>query len=128
MDVGTNAEVVIGNDQWLMACAGAAGPALEGGVAKMGMNAAPGVIDRVRIDPATQRFELSTIDNQPPHGICGSGLIDLAAHLYLSGMIDVRGKFIASACGQKLREKDGLQYLVVVPDEASATGNDLTIS
>lgn len=128
VDVGTNAEVVIGNDQWLMACAGAAGPALEGGVTKMGTNAAPGVIDRVGIDPGTHRFELSTIDNQPPRGICGSGLIDLAARLYLSGMIDIRGKFIADACGKKLREKDGVQHLVVVPGEESATGDDLTLS
>ena len=51
VDVGTNAEVVIGNRDWLMACAGAAGPALEGGVADMGMMAGPDVIDKVKIDP-----------------------------------------------------------------------------
>ena len=51
VDVGTNAEVVIGNREWLMACAGAAGPALEGGVADMGMMAGPGVIDKVKNRP-----------------------------------------------------------------------------
>jgi uncharacterized 2Fe-2S/4Fe-4S cluster protein (DUF4445 family) len=128
VDVGTNAEVVIGNDQWLMACAGAAGPALEGGVTKMGMNAAPGVIDRVRIDSATLEFEFSTIGNQPPRGICGSGLIDLAASLYLGGMVDIRGKFVADACGEKLTQQHDVPYLVVVPREKSATGSDLTLS
>jgi len=61
VDVGTNAEVVIGNRDWLMACAGAAGPALEGGVASMGMMAGPGVIDRVAVDPVTLEFEIRTI-------------------------------------------------------------------
>ena len=128
VDVGTNAEVVIGNDQWLMACAGAAGPALEGGVTKIGMNAAPGVIDRVRIDPQNRRFKVSTIDARPPKGICGSGLIDLAAHLYRSGMIDIRGKFVPQACDDRLHQEDGLIHLVIVPRESSATGSDLTIS
>ena len=128
VDVGTNAEVVIGNDQWLMACAGAAGPALEGGVTKMGMNAAPGVIDRVLIDPATQKIQFTTIEDQPPLGICGSGLIDLAAQLFLSDRVDVRGRFIADTCGEDLKEKDDIPYLVIVPGENTATGSDLTIS
>ena len=128
VDVGTNAEVVIGNDQWLMACAGAAGPALEGGVTKMGMNAASGVIDRVRINSTRQYFEFTTIEDQPPLGICGSGLIDLAAQLYLSGRVDIRGKFIADTCGENLKEMDEIPYLVIVPGEKSATGSDLTIS
>ena len=50
IDVGTNAEVVLGNQDWLIACAGAAGPALEGGVARMGMRAGPGAIEQVAID------------------------------------------------------------------------------
>ena len=61
VDVGTNAEVVLGNKEWLMACAGAAGPALEGGVTRMGMLAGPGVIDRIRIDSKSRRFNLHTI-------------------------------------------------------------------
>jgi uncharacterized 2Fe-2S/4Fe-4S cluster protein (DUF4445 family) len=53
VDVGTNAEVVVGNRDWLLACAGAAGPALESGVAKMGVLAGPGAIEAVKIDPQT---------------------------------------------------------------------------
>ncbi len=93
IDVGTNAEVVLGNRDWLIACAGAAGPALEGGVARMGMRAAPGAIEYVAIDPVTYALEVKTIDMVQARGLCGSGMIDLVAALYLARIIDVRGKF-----------------------------------
>ncbi|MBI5591341.1 MAG: DUF4445 domain-containing protein [Deltaproteobacteria bacterium] len=128
VDVGTNAEVVLGNKNWMIACAGAAGPALEGGAARMGMMAGPGVIDRVAIDPETRQMDIHTIEELSPVGICGSGLIDLAAHLFLCGMLDIRGKFVASACGSRLKEIDGLKHLVVVNQKDSATGRDLSIS
>jgi len=136
VDVGTNAEVVIGNREWLMACAGAAGPALEGGVADMGMMAGPGVIDRVVIDPVTREFEIRSIggtaadpsEEKGPVGICGSGLIDLVAQLFLAGMIDLRGKFVKATCGDRLVEVDGIRQLIVVPPESSGTGSALTLS
>jgi uncharacterized 2Fe-2S/4Fe-4S cluster protein (DUF4445 family) len=127
VDVGTNAEVVLGNKHWLMACAGAAGPALEGGVTRMGMMAGPGVIDRVVIDPETFAFDLHTIAEAPPKGICGSGLIDLAAQLFLTGMMDIRGRLVASVCKNRLVEKDGLHAIVIVPAKDSATGEDLWV-
>jgi uncharacterized 2Fe-2S/4Fe-4S cluster protein (DUF4445 family) len=128
VDVGTNAEVVVGNENWLIACAGAAGPALEGGMTKMGMLAGPGVVDRIAITPDTHQFDLHIIDGGPPKGICGSGIIDLAAALFLSEMIDIRGKFVPAVCGKHLKQIDGLEHLVVVPANKSATGSDLTIS
>ncbi len=128
VDVGTNAEVVLGNRNWLIACAGAAGPALEGGVTRMGMTAGPGVIDQISIDPDTYEFKIHTIDDKAPKGICGSGVIDLAAQLFLSGMVDIRGKLLPSRCGNRLKEKDGIKHFVVVPTKDSATGTDLTIS
>jgi uncharacterized 2Fe-2S/4Fe-4S cluster protein (DUF4445 family) len=128
VDVGTNAEVVLGNQQWLMACAGAAGPALEGGVTQMGVMAGPGVIDRIRIDPDDLQFDFRTIGNRAPIGICGSGLIDLAAQLFLAGMLDIRGKLVPEACGRRFREVDGMGCLVVVPALESAAGDDLSIS
>jgi uncharacterized 2Fe-2S/4Fe-4S cluster protein (DUF4445 family) len=128
VDVGTNAEVVLGNRDWLIGCAGAAGPALESGVTRMGMLAGPGVVDRVVIDPATGAFAVHAIEEKTPRGICGSGVIDLAAQLFLNGMIDLRGKLVAARCGGRLRVVDGMHHLVVVPAEQSATGEDLTIS
>ncbi len=119
---------MLGNKNWLVACAGAAGPALEGGVTKMGMMAGPGAIDRVSVNPETGLFSIHTIENLPPRGICGSGVIDLAAALFVSGMIDIRGKFVPEACKGRLREKDGLKHFVLVPADASEQGNDLSIS
>jgi uncharacterized 2Fe-2S/4Fe-4S cluster protein (DUF4445 family) len=128
VDVGTNAEVLLGNRHWLMACAGAAGPALEGGAARMGMPAGPGAIDRVRIEPGSKAFDIHTIDEEPARGICGSGLIDLAAQLFRAGMIDIRGRFEAAHCGERLVERDGVRHLVVVSAESSGTGEVLTLS
>ena len=128
VDVGTNAEVVLGNKNWLIACAGAAGPALEGGVTRMGMRAGPGVIDRIRVDPKTMEFNFRTIEDLPPKGICGSGVIDLAAQLYLTGMIDIRGKLVPAVCGSKIKTLDNLLHLVVIPAAKSAAGSDLTVS
>ncbi len=128
VDVGTNAEVVLGNRDWLMGCAGAAGPALEGGVAHMGMMAGPGVIDKVIADPETGEFAIRTIENKLPVGICGSGLIDLVAQLFLAGMIDLRGKYVEGRCGKRLKEVEGVNHFVLVFSQDSATGKDLTLS
>jgi uncharacterized 2Fe-2S/4Fe-4S cluster protein (DUF4445 family) len=128
VDVGTNAEVVLGNREWLIACAGAAGPALEGGATRMGMTAGPGVIDRVRIDPQTRSFDLHTIENLPPRGICGSGVIDLAAQLFTAGMIDVRGKFRPDTCGDRLQWRDGAAYLTIAWAEQAQAGRPLQVS
>lgn len=128
VDVGTNAEVVIGNRDWLVACAGAAGPALEGGVASMGMMAGPGVIDSVAIDSVTGEFRVRTIDGLPPVGICGSGMIDLVSQLYLAGMIDIRGKYVPEKCGDRIQEIDEVQHLTVVFSKDSGTGEALTLS
>jgi uncharacterized 2Fe-2S/4Fe-4S cluster protein (DUF4445 family) len=128
VDVGTNAEVVLGNKNWLIACAGAAGPALEGGVTRMGMAAGPGVIDQISLVTDTREFKIHTIDDLPPKGICGSGVIDLAARLFQAGMIDVRGKLVPAVCGPSVKKIDGQLHLVVVAAEGSDTGSDLTIS
>ncbi len=128
VDIGTNAEVAIGNCDWLMACAGAAGPALEGDVADMGMMAVPGVIDKVSIDPFTSEFNIRTIGDQPPIGICGSGLIDLVAQLFMTGMIDMSGKFVPDRCENRLIEIDGIKHIVIVFPEDTGGGEMLTLS
>ncbi|WP_461833871.1 ATP-binding protein, partial [Desulfothermus sp.] len=128
VDVGTNAEVVLGNSQWLVACAGAAGPALEGGVSKIGKQAAPGVIDKVKYDPIKKKFEYTTIENRPPIGICGSGMIDLAAELFVNGLLDIRGKFVRDREKSLFVEKDEILYLKLVDKNESGTGEDLLIS
>lgn len=116
IDVGTNAEVVLGGKDWLIACAGAAGPALEGGVARMGMRAASGAIEQVSIDRENWRLTWRSIADAPPVGICGSGLIDLAAELYLARIIDLRGKFQAEFVGQSEAQRQFVQERLVQHD------------
>lgn len=94
-DIGTNGELVIGNKDFLLCGAGAAGPALEGGVVHTGMRADAGAVDSVRIRGG--KIHVHVIGNSSgkisPKGICGSGIVDLIAELFLEGWIDIRGKF-----------------------------------
>ena len=117
VDIGTNGEMVLGGQEWLTACAGAAGPALEGGVARHGMRAEPGAVYQVRIDRETGRVEYGTVGGQQAVGICGSGLVDCLAELLLAGIINRAGKF-----------KDGRFEFVVVPAAESGTGADVTFT
>lgn len=120
VDVGTNAEVVFGNSEWLIGCAGAAGPALEGGVAQMGMVADEGAIEKVRIDPKTKAISYSLIGQGPPKGICGSGLIDLTAELFMAGLLDIRGKFnLKTPTDRWINLDDQPAYLLVPAEETS---------
>ncbi len=106
VDVGTNAEIVLGNRQRLLACSSPTGPAFEGAQISCGQRAAPGAIERVRIDPATlePRFKVIGCDlwsDDPGFaeatratgvtGVCGSGIIEVIAEMYLSGVINQDG-------------------------------------
>ena len=92
LDIGTNGELLIGNRDFMVAGAGAAGPALEGEVISTGMRAEPGAVDGVKI--RGDQVELSVIGNVAPKGICGSGIADMLSELYLEDILDFRGKFI----------------------------------
>ncbi|NOY54054.1 MAG: ATP-binding protein [Deltaproteobacteria bacterium] len=126
VDVGTNAEIVLGNREWLMVAAGAAGPALEGGVVRCGMRAADGAIESVRIDGESGESRCTVIGDVPPVGICGSGLIDLMAELFRTGVIDERGKFASE--GPFVVEKDGVKAYRVVPAEATGCGEEILLT
>ena len=106
VDVGTNAEIVLGNHQRLLACSSPTGPAFEGAQISCGQRAAPGAIERVRIDPATLEAKFKVIgcdlwSDEPGFneavarsgvtGICGSGIIEVIAEMYLAGIINQDG-------------------------------------
>lgn len=118
-DIGTNGEFILGNKEWLVACAGAAGPALEGGVTECGMRAEQGAIDHVYIDMvgSEPKVRYTTIGNLPARGICGSGLVDCIAELFLSGLINRGAQFT-----------DGRERFLLVDAEESGTGKDIFIS
>jgi len=92
LDIGTNGELLLGNAEFMIACACSAGPAFEGGDISSGMRASEGAIERVEVDKATGMCELSVIGNATPVGICGSGMISLVASLFETGWIDQAGR------------------------------------
>ena len=126
-DIGTNGELVLGNKDWMMAGAGAAGPALEGYISKYGMRAAPGAIDKVKINGEDLTY--TTIGNKKPVGICGSGIIDLLAQMRLGGWIDMAGNLEPSASRRIQYFPEAKEYgAVYATAEESATGQALYFS
>ena len=89
IDIGTNTEVSLANGGVVTAVSCASGPAFEGGHITYGMRAAPGAIERVRIKGDTVQYQ--TIDDAPPAGICGSGILDALAQMFLAGAVDEKG-------------------------------------
>ena len=106
IDIGTNGELVAGNSEFLLAGAGAAGPALEGGISRYGMRADMGAVDRVRIVDGT--LQIHTIGEAAPRGICGSGIVDLLAELFLSGWVDSMGQLNEGASNRIITVKNHL--------------------
>lgn len=101
-DIGTNGELVVGNRDFLLCCAGAAGPALEGGVIKTGMRACTGAVEHVTLKNAEPVCRV--IGGGTPVGICGSGVVDLMAALLLSGLLDLRGRLQEGASPRITRD------------------------
>ena len=126
VDLGTNGEIVFGNNKWLFSCSCASGPAFEGEGVRHGMRAAVGGIDHIKIDPETKKAEISTIGDAPAKGICGSGLIDLIAEVYRTGIMDFSGKFVTGMPYMRMG-KWGLEYLVV-PVEETSLGRDIVLT
>jgi len=124
-DIGTNGELVIGNTDWMMAGAGAAGPALEGYISRFGMRAGEGAIDSVRIHG--DKLSFTTIGNRKPVGICGSGIIDLLAQMRLNGWINIAGELNPGA-SSRIRYLDGEYVAVYALTEESASGEPLYFS
>jgi uncharacterized 2Fe-2S/4Fe-4S cluster protein (DUF4445 family) len=133
-DLGTNGEVVLGNSEWLIACSASAGPAFEGGGLSCGIRATDGAIERVAIN-REGKISCKTIGGARPTGICGSGMIDLAAQLLLSGLLDKSGRFRertverqGSAANPYLKEGDNGPELVIVPAKSSGTGRAVSVN
>ncbi|MEW6427198.1 MAG: ASKHA domain-containing protein [Thermodesulfobacteriota bacterium] len=114
IDIGTNAEIVIGNREWLVCAACSAGPAFEGGGITHGMRAAEGAIEDFGLDPATLEPMNLTIGSKPPVGICGSGLLILIATLFENRILDQKGKFDRTLVSPRLRQgRSGYEYVLV---------------
>ncbi len=145
IDIGTNAEVVLGNRKRLVCTSTPTGPALEGAHVEYGMRAAPGAIERVHIDEVTLEPKYKVIGVEgwnTDHaefkghvkGICGSAIIDAVAELFRTGIIDSRGKFkkglstTSSPKRKRVREgESGWEYVIAWAEETSI-GRDIPIT
>ena len=128
MDIGTNAEIVIGNKDWLACAAASAGPAFEGGGVTFGMRATKGAIEDFSLDPLTLEPMNITIGNIRPKGICGSGLITIVAVLFEMGVIDNLGKFNRDLDTGRIRENDGIYEYVLAWKDETQIGRDVVLT
>ena len=128
IDIGTNGELVIGNQEFLLTCACSAGPAFEGGGIECGMRAAKGAIDRVSVDPGSGIASYQTIGDLKPAGICGSGMISLLADLFLTGWIDPAGKLNREKESAAIRIEGRQARFVLATAEDSASGKPIMVS
>ncbi|MGD2094965.1 MAG: ASKHA domain-containing protein [Phycisphaerales bacterium] len=111
-DIGTNGEVVLGNHEWLVCASSSAGPAFEGSGIKHGMRAGAGAIEKLTIlDNGS--IKLKTIADTAPVGICGSGLLDTLAELFLHGIIDRTGKLKTNGQPELTEGDEGRQFQIV---------------
>ncbi|MGZ9221601.1 MAG: ASKHA domain-containing protein, partial [Anaerolineales bacterium] len=139
IDVGTNAELVLGNRKRLVCTSTPTGPALEGAHVEYGMRAAPGAMERVHIDETTLEPKYKVIGVEgwnTDHaefkghvkGICGSAIIDSVAELFRAGIVDSRGKFKKGLGSNRIREgANGWEYVIAWTEETSI-GRDIPIT
>jgi uncharacterized 2Fe-2S/4Fe-4S cluster protein (DUF4445 family) len=148
IDVGTNAEIVLGNQEWLLSASSPTGPALEGAQITYGMRAAPGAIERVRIDPQSKepRFRVigeerwsdawnlapdAPLAEQPQHlaaGICGSGIIEVVAEMYLTGILLRDGGFNANCLSPRLQWEGPRGSYLLAGESQTTNGRPLHIT
>jgi uncharacterized 2Fe-2S/4Fe-4S cluster protein (DUF4445 family) len=138
IDIGTNAELVLGNSQRLVCTSTPTGPALEGAHVEYGMRAAPGAIERVQIDEKTLEPRYKLVGEEAwnagkAKGICGSGIIDAVAEMFRAGIVDPRGRFkrrgeVISPSHDRLREGgNGWEYILAWAQETSI-GRDIPLT
>jgi uncharacterized 2Fe-2S/4Fe-4S cluster protein (DUF4445 family) len=128
IDIGTNGELVVGNNEFLLTCACSAGPAFEGGGIAFGMRASLGAIEKLQVDPETGVASFQTIGNVLPRGICGSGMIALLAGLYMTGWIDAVGKLDRGRTSPAIEIQGRQASYIIATKQQSAIGKAIAIS
>lgn len=140
VDIGTNAEILLGNKHRMLSASSPTGPAFEGAQIVHGQRAAPGAIERVRISAAGARFkvigddrwsdELDPGQSLRPTGICGSGIIEAVGELFLAGLIDAGGLFReeASSRCQAVRNVGRTAELVLASADQSGTAGEIVVT
>jgi uncharacterized 2Fe-2S/4Fe-4S cluster protein (DUF4445 family) len=124
LDIGTNTEVSLIHDGNIVSTSCASGPAFEGGHIKFGMRAAEGAIERLQI--SGDKISYQTIGDAPPVGICGSGILDALAQLYLAKAVDEGGRL--SADHPRVRQQRGQRQFILVSQEERQGQPAITIN
>ena len=128
IDIGTNGEMALGTQDWLVTCACSAGPAFEGAGVVCGMRATQGAIEDVWVNSETYEPTYRVIGGGKPRGLCGSALISLLAELFITGVVDKGGRFKMELGTPRLRQGDhGAEYVVAWAAE-SETGRDIVLT
>src|SRR5512133_1648583 len=133
IDIGTNAELVLGNRDRLVCTSTPTGPALEGAHVEYGMRAASGAIEHVHIDEKTLEPRYKIVGEEEwnsgkAKGICGSAIIDAVAELFRAGIVDSRGKFKKGLNSKRVREgENGWEYVIAWAEETSI-GRDIPMT
>jgi uncharacterized 2Fe-2S/4Fe-4S cluster protein (DUF4445 family) len=127
IDAGTNGELVVGNKDWLMTCACSAGPAFEGSGIQCGMPASEGAIETIELDKRGH-CTYKVIGGSQPKGLCGSGLVDLLAELFIHGFIDRHGKFKPEQIPDRIVESEEGTAFLVEDHSKSYWGKDICIT
>ncbi|OUD11069.1 drug:proton antiporter [Marivivens niveibacter] len=144
VDVGTNAEILLGDKTGVLACSSPTGPAFEGAQISSGQRAAPGAIERIEIDPVTKepRFRVIGCDEWSDHpdfasltaqtgvtGICGSGIIEAVAEMRTAGLLDPTGLIgNAEQTGTPRCEAEGRTNVYVIHDDTANGGPRITVT
>jgi len=141
IDIGTNGELVLGNKDRLICSSCATGPALEGAQIEFGMRAAPGAIERLTIDPVTHDVDYKVIGRDPwrsysepqdmkTKGICGSGILDAVAQLFLAGIVNKSGAFGKHQFPKRFRRhpETGIKEFVLAWAEETSIGKNIAIT
>ncbi|MHB1351479.1 MAG: ASKHA domain-containing protein [Desulfobulbaceae bacterium] len=128
IDIGTNAEIVIGNREWLACAACSAGPAFEGGGIQHGMRAGEGAIDDFSLDPVSLEPMIMTIGGKPAVGICGSGLLIIIASLFECGVLDERGRYRRDLACDRIRPGGSGHEYVLVRAEQTGIERDIVLT
>jgi uncharacterized 2Fe-2S/4Fe-4S cluster protein (DUF4445 family) len=126
IDIGTNGEIAIGNNEWLVCCSASAGPSFEGGGTRSGMRATRGAIEKVEIGKGQLTYE--TIGNSAPRGICGSGLIDCIYGLVKHGIIGADGKFDRNRKDPRLGYEDDIPHYIIADSKETDTGEAIVFT
>ncbi len=126
IDVGTNGEIALGNNEWMVCCSASAGPAFEGGGIKHGMRATRGAIEKVILSDGQVQYK--TIGKGKVRGVCGSGLIDCLYEFARNHIIDGEGKFHGSSHEGRVVVNEGVAQFILVPRDETETGREIVIT